>query len=346
MMSAQLAEVITRWEGFELLAINACYATDRKKLGGFSCRKLVLWLTYLTQACLICIRHRVDCIIITHSFFRSAFLKDSFFLWLGRLFNRKMVVWVHMDPNRLNWKPESSRFVRYAKRVLTLPEKWVACTSGLMSQWPEAFDREKLTALSNGIPDPVGNKTSKKTTQFHVVFLSSMTEEKGWRELFAAAEVLCNEHPGVVFDFYGDPGAGESSEHLESVFAGSSHPDRILWHGGVWGDQKINVLLESDLFCLPSWTEAFPIAVLEAMACGLPVIATRVGGIPDAVTDGENGWLVEPRDQNGLLSVLRVAACQRDTLDRMGQNNRMRFLHDFSLSAFDEKWQQLLRSVC
>lgn len=346
MMSAQLAEVISQWEGYELFSINACYATDRKKLGGFSWRKFCLWLKYLSEACLICAFHRIDCVIITHSFFRSAFLKDSFFLWLGRVFHRKMVVWVHMDPNRLHWKPDTSRFVRYAKRVLTLPDKWVACTPCLMNQWPEAFDRKKLTALSNGIPDPVGNKTSKKKTHLHVVFLSSMTEEKGWRELFATAEVLCSENPGVVFDFYGDPGAGESREHLETVFAGSSHPDRILWHGGVWGDQKINVLLESDLFCLPSWTEAFPIAIIEAMACGLPVIATRVGGVPDAITDGINGWLVEPRDQSGLLSALRDAVVQRDTLVNMGQNNRLRYLNNFSLSAFDKKWQQLLKSIC
>ena len=341
-MSAQLAALMEAWPQASVRVINACYATDRGKLGSFSCRKVLLWLRYLCQTFWICCTSRVDAIVMTHSFFLGPFLKDSAFLWLARLLGKNMFVWVHMDPQRFPWHSASSWVVTYAKKVLQLPHLWVACSPGLIPLWPDAFDRKKVTAICNGIPDPAPQTKSMEAKNTHVVFLSSMTQEKGWQELFAAAEILCAEKQNIVFDFYGGPGALETQQQLEEKFANSSCPMRIRWHGEIWGERKTVVLSQADLFCLPSWTEAFPLAILEAMACRLPVIATNVGGISDAITHQVNGWLYPPKDGAALVETLRVALQDPTKLQEMGAQNRQKFLQHFSLEAFSQQWKTLL----
>lgn len=345
LMASQLAGIMESWHDIDIKVINTSYADDRADLGGFSFGKLIRWLNYLARMFGTLCVGRVDTVLMTHSFFPGPFLKDSAFVWLARIFGKKLIVWVHMDPARFPWRNGSRLLTAYARRVVRLPHRWVACTSALIRQWPEEFPREKITAVSNGIPDPAIPFSHRSEEKLKVIFLSSMTEEKGWQELFAAAEILCQESNNLIFDFYGDAGAGESTEHLRDVFANSAFPDRIRWHGGIWGEKKFQVLLDADLFCLPSWTEAFPIAVIEAMACGLPVIATRVGGIPDAIQHEENGWLYSPRNAEELLDVMRNAIAHRDRFAMIGDQNRKRFMNEFSLLAFEKKWHELLQSI-
>jgi glycosyltransferase involved in cell wall biosynthesis len=342
MMSAQLARLMQRWPSSNVHLINASYAFDRRHLGNFSWRKVFLWLSYLLRALWICCFKKVNCIVMTHSFFPGPFVKDTAFLWLARLLRKRTLVWVHMDPKRFPWDSPRSWLASYARIVLPLPDQWIACAPSLMKQWPSDFDRSKMTSIFNGIPDPHPVIPEQKKGLIRVVYLSSMTEEKGWQDLFAVAELICKEHENVRFDFYGGPGANETQENLHHVFASHQHGKRLQWHGELWGARKIEVLAQADLFCMPSWTEAFPLAILEAMACALPVIASRVGGIPDAIVDESNGWLVEPRDRKALAEMVRNAIQDRSKLLVMGSNNRKRFLENFSLDAFDAHWKNLL----
>jgi glycosyltransferase involved in cell wall biosynthesis len=341
-MSAQLASLMKSWPEAKVRTINTCYTTDRGKLGSFSLRKVVLWLGYLAKLLSSLCFSKVDTIVMTHSFFLGPFIKDSFFLWLCRASGKKIIGWVHMDPNRFPWHTASRLVGNYAKRVIQLPDLWVACAPALIRQWPDAFDRKKVIAICNGIPDPNPKTRSSESQQIRVIFLSSMTKEKGWQELFSAAETICSEMDNIIFDFYGGPGASETQENLNEKFAKSAAPSRIRWHGELWGDRKIEVLSQAHLFCLPSWTEAFPIAILEAMACGLPVIATQVGGISDAITHQVNGWLYPPQDEAALLRLLKSILSDRCQLQRIGEINRQKFLEQFSYEAFGLKWRQVL----
>lgn len=341
-MAAHLAHLMQNWKDADIHLINASYTNDRSCLGKFSVRKVILWISYLVITLKLCITQPVDTIVMTHSFFPGPFLKDSAFLWLARIMKKKMIVWVHMDPNRFPWSSSSSLLSSYAKLVLRFPQQWIACAPSLIDQWPIYFDRRKVSAICNGIDDPEPSSQNRSGELLRVVYISSMTQEKGWQELLVAAQEICSEHEHITFDFYGGAGANESTDRLREVFASSSHPLRIRWNGELWGDEKTRVLTQAHLFCLPSWTEAFPLAVIDAMACALPVVATRVGGIPDAIIEGENGWLCLPRESSSLLAALRNALSNREKFAMIGERNRQRFLDEFSSSAFDKKWHALL----
>lgn len=105
-------------------------------------------------------------------------------------------------------------------------------------------------------------------------------------------------------------------------------------------------LSAADILVLPSRWEAFPISVLEAMSAGLPVIATRVGGVPEAVQDGVTGWLVPPRDCDRLAASLAEAFQNGDAREHRGQASRAEFTHRFELTtmidAVSHLYDQLL----
>jgi glycosyltransferase involved in cell wall biosynthesis len=98
-------------------------------------------------------------------------------------------------------------------------------------------------------------------------------------------------------------------------------------------DDPTELLAGADLFVLPSAAEASPLALLQAMACGLAVIATRVGGVPELVRDGVDGLLVPPDDGAALAEALRTLATDTEARVDMGRRARERVLGSFSLDA-------------
>ena len=92
-----------------------------------------------------------------------------------------------------------------------------------------------------------------------------------------------------------------------------------------------DLLNAMDIFVLPSYSEGMSLALLEAMAAGLPVIATAVGGTPEVVTDGENGLLIPPRDAEALAGALERLLADPALAQHLGANARAHVREHFSL---------------
>jgi glycosyltransferase involved in cell wall biosynthesis len=104
------------------------------------------------------------------------------------------------------------------------------------------------------------------------------------------------------------------------------------------------MLRDADIFAFPTFypNEAFPLVLLEAMAAGLPVISTTVGGIPDMVIDGETGLLVPPGEVSSLASALRRLVTDSGLRIRMGQAGRGRFMRHYTLEQYEANLSDLL----
>ncbi len=133
------------------------------------------------------------------------------------------------------------------------------------------------------------------------IYVGGLVETKGINDLAAACEPLLNEHREFRLVCVGD---GPSRNVLAQLSARVSRKDAVLLAGRVPPEDVPHYLQGADFLVLPSHSEGMPQAILEAMDCGLPVVATRVGGVPEAVIDGQTGLLVESRNVEQLRSAI------------------------------------------
>ncbi len=113
-----------------------------------------------------------------------------------------------------------------------------------------------------------------------------------------------------------------------------------LWISG-WRDDVPQLLRGFDVFALPSQAEGTPLTILEAMAAGLPVVATRVGGVADMVIDGDTGALVEPGDPEGLALALLRYVRNPSMAPRHGASGRALYEEKFTLQRMVERYESL-----
>jgi glycosyltransferase involved in cell wall biosynthesis len=152
-----------------------------------------------------------------------------------------------------------------------------------------------------------------------LVFVGWVTQEKG---VFEAIEVLYRLRRRHPFTTLTVVGSGRDLELFRARVHKRGLTDAVRLCG--WLDrQKVQCILrDSDVFLFPSHSEGLPNAVLEAMAAGLPVVATRVGGVPDLICDGQNGFLVDVGDIDGMTTHISDLMQDPERASRIGALGR------------------------
>lgn len=186
--------------------------------------------------------------------------------------------------------------------------------------------------------DTVAGRRPKRRPERRPVVVTAgrLTDQKAQRVLVEAVAEL----PGVELRI---AGIGPLRDDLERLVAALGVGDRIRLLGFV---EDVPTLLEqADVFALTSVNEGLPLVVLEAMAAGVPVVASRVGGIPEAVADGATGILVDPGDVSGTRDAIRRLIGDPDLAARLAQAARTRAEERFSLAAMVEDTMRVYEDV-
>ena len=209
-------------------------------------------------------------------------------------------------------------------------------SAGQLSCNPNGVDTEAFKPRprpANGLRARLGIDASAQV----VGFLGRLSPEKG-PEVFLRAALLAHARmPQVHFVFVGDgPLAASLQEQIQRLKL-----DGRVHMAGLQRDVA-TVLNDIDVLVSSSHSEAMPLAVMEAMASGLPVVATRVGGIPDMIDQGESGWLVAPNDFADIATRLEQILLTPGELERMGLAARARAVEKMALSDTVEGIAQLL----
>lgn len=180
-----------------------------------------------------------------------------------------------------------------------------------------SFDQNKLFYNLNGLPDIDIVKRERDSNVFSICCVGTVNERKGQRFIIEAlADIPVSQRERMHVNIIGD---GEIRYELEEYCVEKSINQYITF----WGSRKdvSNLLQCNDIFILPSLDDGLPIAILEAMRQGLPIVSTRIGGIPEMIEEGCNGVFIKPSTE-GVKSVLMNL--DHYDWERMGCNSRRR----------------------
>jgi glycosyltransferase involved in cell wall biosynthesis len=172
-----------------------------------------------------------------------------------------------------------------------------------------------------------------------VGFVGRLDEEKCVRQLGEAAREF---PPGTTLRFVGD---GPVRAELERDLADLVEADRVEFAGWVDHDEVPAELASMRLLVLPSQpTEGLPTTILEAMACGTPVLASPVAGVPDVVRPGETGFTLEGRAPEQIATAVR-RVLDRDDLDEISANARRLVETEYSFDAAVGRYREILQPL-
>lgn len=202
------------------------------------------------------------------------------------------------------------------------------------SQW------NKLHVVRCGLPlDSLrargGGHRSKQ-----IACVGRLSPEKGQAGLLDAFALVASEIPGLRLVFVGD---GPESEELRSMAERLGLNECVTFVGRLGEIETISEIARSQVLVLPSFMEGLPIVLIEAMALGTPVIASRVAGIPELVRDGENGLLFTPSDWTELAGHIRSLAEDDSLRKRLAAGGLERVAVEFESRRSAERLVQLFR---
>jgi glycosyltransferase involved in cell wall biosynthesis len=286
--------------------------SSRRRSGSETGRWSFLNLTSAIGDCLrfagAVVRHQPQICDIATTYGLS-FIKHSVCIVFAKLLGSKVLLHPHCSFYFLYERPGKAwqwlvrKVIGLCHGVVVLSNEW--------NKLHEVVPGCQIYYLPNAI-DLVGyadvgqEKIESRSDQscLHILYLGHLGKEKGSFDLVRAAQAVLEQDQGVVFDLVGQEQVVGNVEQLKTQVINAGLENFIHINPAVAGAEKINLFRSADIFVYPSYHEGMPMAVIEAMACGLPIIATQVGGLPDLVCPGLNGLLVSAGQPDQLANAI------------------------------------------
>jgi glycosyltransferase involved in cell wall biosynthesis len=208
----------------------------------------------------------------------------------------------------------------------------------------EGYSAQRFALVAHGIPDP-GALPPVLQTGIEFLYVGRFEPRKGIDVLLAAIPLVAAAVPQSKFTLVGDHGDGKEWDAFTI-----KHPElinsRVHALGRVSADALTQHYRRCTVFVAPSRYESFGLIYAEAMSHAKPVIGCAVGGVPEVVTDGVTGLLIEPDDIDKLAACMIRLATDGPLRQRMGQAARNDFLNRFSAAKMAEASVELYRELC
>ena len=250
-----------------------------------------------------------------HTASKGSFIRKSIILLIAKLFGKKTILHIHSAMFHVFYQDAGMlrpyiRFILHkADAVIALSQKW-------NDYFAATFRIKQLFILNNVIERPSEIRVvSPGDGPVNLLFLGIIGDRKG---IFDLLEVLRTNKDLFSTQCTLTIGGNGETDRLETLLTKYTLRPQVRFVGWTSGTQKKQLLQECDVYVLPSYHEGLPISILEAMAYGKPIISTSVGGIPEIVQPGLNGWLFTPGDLNALKSILLEVLNDKELLKDYG----------------------------
>lgn len=214
------------------------------------------------------------------------------------------------------------------------------CSQSAGEALQAGFLPEQVLQIPNGVDSSYFKPLPRAEGPLTVVFVGRLDRMKGVQVLLEAFKQLSDAGVAAHLAIIGD---GPDREKLTKLARDTGRADSIRFCGET-ADIRPH-LQQATLFVLPSFSEGLSNVLLEAMACGLPVVATRVGGTVDLVQDGVNGILVEPDNAGQLYQAMKKILQNKDLAKALGVQARKTAVEKFSLESVTEQYVSLYQAL-
>lgn len=302
--------------------------------------KLVVAFFGLVRMFLLLIAKNIK-IVHIHSASRGSFRRKLFYYFLAKLFRKKVIYHIH-----------GAEFMLYYNEVYTW-EKWLIShvltnvdnVIALSNRWKKDLQNIAPNASIEVVHNPVNsemfNKKRIHCNVVNVVFMGRLGERKGIYDLLDVIPKILKEHDNVLFQLCGDG----DIKRVQKVIDETGLNENVFVPGWIGVEEKISYLQKGSIFILPSYNEGLPISILEAMASSMSIIATTVGGIPEAVDEGKNGYLIEPGDKLRLEESLVKLIESEKLRKEMGKYSYEKCKQYFDVHVVSQKISNIYASI-
>lgn len=283
--------------------------------------------TFLCKFIILLVSHKID-IIHIHTASYTSFWEKCIYITTGKMDGKKVALHIHgalFKEFYLNGSVLSKKLIRFflqkCDAVIVLSTAW-------RSFFKSFVDEEKLHVVPNGIDMSPFSHMTNKTDVVSFLHMGEVSQRKGIYDILKVIEILRDENIAMHFDIVG-PG---EIDQVAKIIAKKKLENYISLHGPKYGAERFTYFYRAHAFILASYAEGFPIALIEALAAGLPVVSTIVGGIPDMIRHGGHGFLCEPGDVEALADHIKKIVLDTNVREKMTRTNRDYALHQFDIN--------------
>lgn len=234
--------------------------------------------------------------------------RKKIFVNIAKMMNKKIIIHLHCGSQIHEiWNQDYDYLFSIADRSVFLSKNLQAIVE------EHTGKNEKYRVIYNPCPSITDTKDAQKKKQ--ILFSGTLCPAKGYADMIRAFAQIAKRHLDWQIVFAGNGEIEQGKRIAEEL----GIEGQTIWLGWVNGADKDKAFRETTIFCLPSYAEGFPMAVLDAWSYGLPVITTPVGGIPDVAKDGENMLLFNPGDVDALAICMERMITDKELRDKISR---------------------------
>jgi len=300
-----------------------------KKIARF-CIKIIAFIPFLVS-------NKIDIVHINSTIDNRCFLRDASYLLFSKILKKRVVFQFHggwMKRIGLLKLPFGKTLFKY---IFGLADVILFLSNKQMEKFQNIFNLSNVGKTLNFIDIESYKKTlmSEEET-VKILFLGRLDKAKGILDLLNVFSLIESFDVKLVI-----AGEGILKDEMLEFIRQKQLKGKIDMVGYVEGKEKIQLYNQVDIFALPSWHEGFPYSVLEAMSCSLPIIATKVGALPEVIESGVNGFLVDVGDTESLLRNVQELVNNKELRKQMGLRNRSLVEENYGFTQMKEFWENI-----
>jgi glycosyltransferase involved in cell wall biosynthesis len=201
--------------------------------------------------------------------------------------------------------------------------------------------------VNNGIQDYFSSykiENIKTNHKINILFVSNLIKIKG-HDTFLQALAILNNKNIPLYGYIIGAESEFSQENLCQMIDKQALHNIVSYVGPKYNHEKLYYYAKSDIFIMPTRHEVFPGVVLEAMQFGIPVIATNVGGIPEIIDDGINGFIVDKDNPSQIAHKIELLINDKMLRKKMGESAREKFLKNYTFSKYEHNMKHVFNSI-